>query len=109
MLTNSSLERAGASGGGIGERPRWVRIFLITGGYLIEAMIFILPPQFVHFDTSIPNTRARSLAGELFFRREAFSFGSLFSCFSFSLIWALVSPGIITLLQPRHGPERSED
>ena len=72
----------------------------------IELVIFILPPQFVHFDTSIPNTLARSFAGELFFRREAFSFGSLFSCFSFSLIWALVSPGIITLLQPRHGPVR---
>ena len=95
MLTNSSRQRAGARGGGMGERPRWVRIFLITGGSLMEEIIFILPPQFVHFDTSTPNTRARIFAQELFLR-EAFSFGSLFSCFSFSLIWALVSPGIIT-------------
>ena len=93
MLTNSSLIRAGASGGGIGERPRWVRIFLITGGSLIEAMIFIFPPQFVHFDTSTPNTRARSFDQELFLR-EVLSSESFCSCFSFSLIWALVRPGI---------------
>ena len=56
----------------MGERPRWVRILLITGGSLMEEMIFIFPPQFVHFDTSTPNTRARSFAGELFLR-EVFS------------------------------------
>ena len=50
MLTNSSLIRAGASGGGMGDRPRWVRILLITGGSLIEAMIFIFPLQWMHFE-----------------------------------------------------------
>ena len=69
----------------MGERPRWVRIFLITGGSLMEEIIFILPPQFVHFDTSTPNTRARIFAGELFLR-EVLSSESLCSCFSFSLI-----------------------
>ena len=90
MLTNSSLQRAGAIGGGIGERPRELKIFLITGGSLTNAMIFIFPPQFVHFDTSTPNTRARIFAGELFLR-EVLSSESLCSCFSFSLIWAYQS------------------
>ena len=86
MLTNSSLIRAGASGGGMGDKPRWVRILLITGGSLIEAMIFIFPLQWMHFDISISKTLAKSLAQELFLIGVFSSEYSFFSSFSFVLI-----------------------
>jgi hypothetical protein len=50
----------------MGDRPRWVRILLITGGSLMEAMIFILPLQWMNFEISISNTLAKILAQELF-------------------------------------------
>ena len=58
MVANISLILAGAMGGGLGDKPRWVNIFWIAIGLKIALMIFSSPLQYLHLLTSISNTRA---------------------------------------------------
>src|SRR5262249_35089636 len=46
IVWNRSTRRAGARGGPRVGRPRWLRIFTITGGSSMAAMVFKAPPQF---------------------------------------------------------------
>ena len=54
---NRSTRNAGDRGGARAGRCRWVRIFVISAGATIAAMIFRRPPQFGQCSTSISNTR----------------------------------------------------
>ena len=54
---NRSTRRAGDLGGARAGKCRWVRIFVITAGSTIAAMICRRPPQRGQYSISISNTR----------------------------------------------------
>ena len=65
IVWNRSTRRAGARGGARVDKPRWVRILMITGGSSMAALrrgsgqatIFNAPPQFGQCSTSMSKTR----------------------------------------------------
>ena len=85
MLTNSSLIRAGASGAGMGDKPRWVRILLITGGSLIEAMIFIFSIAVDAFWNIDIKHSGKKSGPRTFLKRRAFVWIFVFFFFCFDL------------------------
>ena len=72
---NRSTRRAGDLGGARAGRCRWVRIWVITTGSTIAAMIFRRPPQFAQCSTSISNTRLSRQAKPHARRRGGWALG----------------------------------
>jgi hypothetical protein len=61
-IGNRSNERAGDRGGARAGKPRWARIFAMTGGCSMVAMIVKGPPQWGQCSRSISNTRLSNRA-----------------------------------------------